>query len=176
MSYTVAQPAAPRVGGAPALPLQRRPFIRPGTYPGLGALTWDQFKAVQGGERTYTDGGVIIWPEGTKPTAIVEPPPPEPVQFVTPPPPTDTSSSTPTTPTIDTSGPMITPLGPDYSLLPGLPLDGGGGGAPINVSVSAEGAGAQPAAPLEDRGFGMVEAALGAAVAALLAMAWQRRK
>lgn len=171
MSYTRSQPAAPRVGGAPALPLQRRPFIRPGTYPGLGALTWDQFTAVQGGTREYTDGGVIITPKASEPVVISEPvPTSEPVQFVTSVPTTDGGAGG----TLQPDGPMYTPTGPDFSLLPGLPLEGGGGGSvttPVNVSVVGP-EGAQD----EGDGFGMVEAALGAAVAALLAMAWQRRK
>lgn len=67
----------------------------------------------------------------------------------------------------------IGPVGPGFAIVGGGGASGGGGGGPVTVTVEAP-----TGAPLEDTerpGFGIVEAAIAAGLAGILAAAWARR-
>jgi len=148
----------PTYGGAP-----------PRALGGLGALSWEQFKAIQGGERTYTDGGVIIAPT-TAPVAIMDPAPSSAPAIAIGPPSAPVPEAEPDQQYYQ-PGPYTSPFPqPDIVF---EPRPSGGASGPVNVSVTAP---AADVPELQEKGFGMVEAGLGAVLALLIARAWQERR
>lgn len=145
-------------------------------YRGLGIFgvsnaAWDRFKAIQGGEREQTDKGVIIRPLGERsleakaaelpPPPDVRPRPDAPV-FISP------NGEVPPPP----AGPQFAYALPHYD-----PGPASGGAAPISVVVEAPAGAGEPGLtpPEEQKGFGLVEVAIGAGLAAILAAAYRRR-
>jgi hypothetical protein len=136
------------------------------------ASTWYLARVASGPTTTTTGAGgdVIITP-----TKLTEPTPTQPVTFI--------SEPTPTQPAAQPTQPATSwPSPGDFYSGPSYPTDGGGvpillptegGGAPVTVSVTAPESTLQ--LPEGGNGFGLVEAALGAALAFLLAQAWQKR-
>lgn len=173
----------PTYGGAPARPLPRMGLAGGywGARPPAGSPTpspWTLARA-QGPTTTQhlSDGGVIISPLVEAATAhamdLVDTAVQrhrEEVAYATPTPepeaqPEPQASYWPDVELTSSPGPSSPTL---------IPV-GGGGGAPVNVSVTAP-EGSAMLIPEDKPGFGMMEAALGAAVAFLLAQAWQRGK
>ena len=151
----------PRYGGAPS---------RPPMAGTLGALSWEQFTAVQGGERTYTDTGVIIQPKATDPVVISDPVREQPTYSFEPAPKPEPVAQEPAPEPEEQT--YFQAAGPDWIPQPSV-LPAPGGAAPVTVSGTApEGDRLAP----EEKGFGMFEAGLGAGLALRLAKAWSRRR
>lgn len=159
-------------------------------YRGLGyALPQSAWSLARAGRRTtteHTDKGVIIRPVA-QPDESVDPIESKPVVLPPPPPVRPRPETVIDVPAIDVQPPPVVSTNgavpppelrtqlytPDVTF---LPLEGGGGGpGTTDVQVTVE---APPGlTPAEDRkGFGMVEVAIGAGLAALLASALQRRR